>query len=122
LAAILAQLQHFAASNKALNFLYQVMRMVLYRCTTGAIKMASLSGTYFCYCFVCCCPGGCWGNTQQVVARWWHPVAFGVALDMLHWAMYFVLQRRTAMAIKTDGNKVHLIVINDFAIVINLAI
>jgi hypothetical protein len=32
-------------------------------------------------------------------------VASGVALDMLHWAMRFVLHRRTTMAIKTakDG-------------------
>ena len=33
-------------------------------------------------CFVCCRPGGRWGNTEQVVAQWQRPVASGVALDM----------------------------------------
>jgi hypothetical protein len=32
-------------------------------------------------------------------------VAFGVALDMLHWAMLSVLLRRTAVAIKTAGGQ-----------------
>jgi hypothetical protein len=76
------------------------MRTVLYRRTTAAIKTASLLGTFFRCCFVCCCPGGRWGNTEQVVARWQHPVAFGVALNMPHWVMLFVLLRRTAMAVK----------------------
>ena len=35
-----------------------------------------------------CCvdhrPGGLRGNTEQVVARWWRPVASGEALVMLH--------------------------------------
>ncbi len=91
------------ASNKALNLLYWAMRVVLYRCTATAIKMAGLLGT-FCCCFVCCCPGSCWGKTEQVVARWQHPVASGVALDMLHWAMRFLLHRRTAMAIEMANN------------------
>jgi hypothetical protein len=69
-----------------------------------AIEMASLFGTICCCCFVCCCPGGRWGDTEQVVARWRHPVASGVALDMLHWVMHFVLHWRTAMAIKTAKN------------------
>ncbi len=54
----------------------------------------------FCRLFVCCCPGGCWGNTKQVVARWQRPVASGVALDMLHWAMPSILLWRTAVAIE----------------------
>jgi hypothetical protein len=81
------------------------MRAVLYWRTTMAIKMASLFGTFFCCRFVCCCPGGCWGNTEQVVAQWQHQVASGVALDMLHWAMRFISHRRTAMAIKMANNK-----------------
>jgi hypothetical protein len=101
--AILAQLWHLVASNKALNLLYQAMHAVLYQRTAVAIKMASLLGTFFCHCFVCCCPGGCWGNTEQVVARWQRPVASGVALDMPHWAMPSVLLRRTAVAIKRAG-------------------
>jgi len=45
------------------------------------------SGYILHLCIVCCCPGGRQGNTEWVVAQWRHPVAFGVALDMLHWAM-----------------------------------
>ena len=40
---------------------------------------------------------------EQVVAQWRRPVASGVALGMLHWAMRFVLHWRTAMAIKMAG-------------------
>jgi hypothetical protein len=54
--------------------------------------------------FICCCPGGRWGNAEQIVARWWHPVASRVALDMLHRAIPSVLLRRTAVAIKTTNN------------------
>ncbi len=80
------------------------MRMVLYRRTATAIKMASLFGTFFCRHFVCCCPGGRWGNTGRVVTQWWRPAASGVALDMLYWEMCFVLHRQTAMAIKMANN------------------
>jgi hypothetical protein len=76
------------------------MRAVLYRRTAAAIKMASLLGTFFCHRFICCCPGGRWGNMEQVVSQWWHPVASGVALDMPHWEMPSVLLRRTAVAIE----------------------
>ncbi len=55
--------------------------------------------------FVCCCPGGRWGNMERVVVRRQHPVASGIALDMLHWEMRFILHRRTAMAIKTAGRQ-----------------
>jgi hypothetical protein len=52
--------------------------------------------------FVCCCPGGRRGNTEQVIARWRRPVAVasGEALVMLHWAMRSVWHWRTAMAIE----------------------
>jgi hypothetical protein len=103
LAAILAQWRHLVASNKALNLLYWAMRAVLYRRTAAAIEMASLLGTFSCRRFVCCCPGGRWGNTEQVVARWQHPVATGVALDMPHQAMPSVLLQRTTVAIKMAG-------------------
>jgi hypothetical protein len=88
-AAVLTQWRRLVASNKALDLLYWAMHTVLYQRTAAAIKMASLLGTYFSRCFVCCCPGDRWGNTEQVVARWQCPVASGVALDMLHWAMHF---------------------------------
>ena len=105
LAVIIARWWRPVAPCEALDLLHQVICAVLYRCTAVAIEMASLLGTFFCPCFVCCCPGGCWGNMEQVVARWRHPVASGVALDMPHWAMPSVLLRRTAMAIETAGGR-----------------
>jgi hypothetical protein len=105
LAAILNQWQRLVASNKALNLFYWAMCTVLYRHTAMAIERASLFGTFFCRCFVCCCPGGRWGNMERVVAQWRRPVASEVAMDMLHWVMGFVLHRRTAMAIKMDGRQ-----------------
>jgi hypothetical protein len=100
LGAILAQWRRLVASNKALNLLYWAMHMVLYQHTAGAIKMASLLGTFFRRRFVCCCPGGRWGDTEQVVTRWQRLVASGVALDMPHWAMPSVLLQRTTVAIE----------------------
>ena len=38
--------------------------------------------------------------SATILARWWQPVASGVALDPLHQAMHLVLYRRTAMASK----------------------
>jgi hypothetical protein len=62
--------------------------------------MATFLGVFVDCCLFACCSGGRWGNMEQVVAQCRHPVAFGVALDMLHWAMPSVSLRRTAMAIK----------------------
>ena len=50
--------------------------------------------------FVFCRPGGRRGDTERVVARWRHLVAFMKALDLLHQAMLTVFHRRTAMAIE----------------------
>ena len=41
--------------------------------------------------FGTCSPGGCQGNTEQVVAQWQCQVTSGVALDMVHQAMPHVL-------------------------------
>ncbi len=76
------------ASSEALDLLHCMMRAVSYRCPATAIKMASKVGACFHHCFVCCRSSGCWGNTERVVAQWWHPVASRVALDMLHWVMH----------------------------------
>ena len=51
-------------------------------------------------CFVDCRPGGRQGNTEQVVARWRHPVASGEALVMLNRAMRSVLLQYVRMAIE----------------------
>jgi hypothetical protein len=65
-----------------------------------AIEMASKVGVFFHLHLFACCPGSRWGNTEQVVAQWRHPVASGIALDMLHWAMLHVLHQHVRMAIK----------------------
>jgi hypothetical protein len=88
------------ASSNALDLLHQAMHAVLYRRTAAAINMVTFLGVFVDCCLFACCPGGRWGNTEQVVARWWRPVASGVALDMLHWAMRFIMHWRTATAIK----------------------
>jgi hypothetical protein len=103
LAAILAQWQCPVVTTKALDLLHWAMHAVLYRRTAVAIKLASKVGPVFCGCFVCCCPGGRWGDTEQVVAQWRHPVASWVALDMPHQAMLSVLLRQIIVAIKAAG-------------------
>jgi hypothetical protein len=100
---ILAQWQHPVASSEALDLLHWAMHAVTYRRIAMAIKTASFLGVFVDCCLFACCPGGCWGNMEQVVAQCRRPVASGVALDMLHWVMCFVLHRRTAVAIKMAG-------------------
>ncbi len=56
-------------------------------------------------CFVCRRPGGRRGNTEQVVTRWWRPVASSVALDMLHQAMPHVLLQCLRMAIEMASDR-----------------
>jgi hypothetical protein len=100
LITILAQCWRPVASSEALYLLHWAIHAVLYRRTTMAIKTASFGGVFVDFYLFACCPGGRWGNMDQVVAQWWRPVASGVALDMPHWAMPSVLLRRTAVAIK----------------------
>ncbi len=88
------------ASSEALDLLNQAMYAVLYRRTAAAIKTASFLGVFDDCCLFACCPGSCWGNMERVVAQCWRPVASGVALDMLNWAMHFVLHQQIAMAIE----------------------
>ena len=92
------------------------MRAVLYCRITMAIKTASFVGVCVDCCLFACCPGGRWGDMEQVVARCRHPVASGVALVMLHQAMCFVLHRRKAMAIKMAGVRGVLFPIVNFVI------
>jgi hypothetical protein len=100
---ILARWWHPVASSEALDLLHWAICVVTYRRIAMAIKMACFLGVFVDCCLFACCPGGCWGNTEQVVAQCRQPVASRVALDMPHRAMLFVLLRRTAMAIKTAG-------------------
>ncbi len=92
------------ASYEALDLLHWAMRVVTYWRIAMVIKMASFVGVFVDCCLFACYPGSCWGNTEQVVARCRRPVAFGVALDMLHWVVRFVLHWPTAMAIETANN------------------
>ncbi len=95
------------ASSEALDLLHWAIHAVLYWRIATAIKMASKVDLFDCRCLFACCPGVCWGNTEQVVARWRHPVASSVALDMLHQAMLSILPWPTAVAIKmaNDGGE-----------------
>jgi hypothetical protein len=86
----LARWQRPVASSEALDLLHWAMHTVTYRRIAMAIKMASFVGIFVDCCLFACCPDGCWGNTEQVVAQCQHPVASEVALDMLHWVMRFI--------------------------------
>ena len=97
----LTQWQHPVASSEALDLLHWTMHAVTHRRIAMAIKTASFLGIFVDCCLFPCCPVGRWGNTEQVVAWCWHPVASGVALDMPHQVMPSVMLRRTAVAIKT---------------------
>ena len=97
---VLARWWLLVAFMKATNLLHQVMRAVLYCRIATAIEMASKGGGHVAHRFVHCVPGGRWGDTEQVVARWRSLVAFIKSLDLLNWEMRSVLHRRTAMAIE----------------------
>ncbi len=71
------------------------MRVVTYRRIAMAIKMAIFARVFVDCCLYACCPGGRWGNTEQVVTQCRRPVASRVALDMRH---------RLHMAIKMACN------------------
>ncbi len=100
---ILAQWWRPVASSEALGLLHWAMRAVAYRRIAMAIKTASFVGVFVDCCLFACCPGGCWGNMERVAAQCQCPVASGVALDMLHWVMCFVLHRCTTVVTKTAG-------------------
>ncbi len=71
---------------------------ITYQRIAMAINLATFLESFVDCCLFACCPGGRWGNTEQVVARCWRPVASRVALDMLHQAMPSVLLRRIRKA------------------------
>ncbi len=104
LGVILAQWQRPVASSEALDLLHWAMHVVTYRRIAMAIKMAIFACVFVDCCLYACCPGGRWGNTEQVVARCQRPVASIVALDKLHWAMLSVLLRRICKAFKIGRN------------------
>jgi hypothetical protein len=68
------------------------------------MNMATFLGVFVDCCLFACCPGGHWGNTEQLVAQWRLPGASSVALDLLHRAMPCSLLQRVRMAIKMACN------------------
>jgi hypothetical protein len=74
------------------------MCAVTYRRIAMAINLATFLESFVDCCLFACCPGSRWGNTERVVARCWHTVASGVALDMPHWRMPSVSLQRIRKA------------------------
>jgi hypothetical protein len=72
--------------------------------TAAAMNMATFLGVFVDCCLFACCPGGRWGKTEQVVARWRLLGASSVALDLLRRAMPRSLLQHVRMAIKTACN------------------
>ncbi len=87
------------APSEALDLLDWAMRAVTYRRIAMAIKTATYLGVFVDCCLFACGPGGRWGNTGQVVARWRLPGASSVAQDFLHRAMPRSLLQCIRMAI-----------------------
>jgi hypothetical protein len=71
---------------------------------------------FFCRFFLACNPVVRWDDTEQILTRWWRPVASIETLDPLHWAMYRALHRRIIAAVKTSRNGGVLFCIVDFDI------
>jgi hypothetical protein len=51
--------------------------------------------------------GVCRGDTGQILAQWWRPVASRVALDLPNWAMRLTRYRLIRMAIKWPAKQLH---------------
>jgi hypothetical protein len=66
---MLAQLWHPVVPSEALDLLHRAMCSVLYCRNALAIGTASKVGVCFHHCVFACCPGGCQGNTERVVAK-----------------------------------------------------
>jgi hypothetical protein len=97
---ILAQWRRPVASIEALDLLHRAMHAVTYWRIAMAIEMAIFARVFVDCCLYVCCPGGPWGDTEQVVAQCRRPVASVVAMDMSHWAMLSVSLRRIRKAFK----------------------
>ncbi len=104
LGVLLAQWRCPVASIEALDLLHWAMHAVTYQRIAMAIKMAIFARVFVDCCLYACCPGGRWGNAEQVVAQCRHPVASVVALDMPHRSMPSILLRRIRKAFKIGHN------------------
>jgi hypothetical protein len=105
---ILARWQRPVASSEALDLLHRAMCAVTYRRIAMAIKTATFLGVFVDCCLFVCCPGGCWGDTERVVAQWRLPGASSVALDLLHRGMPRSSLQRVRMAIKNGLRQRHI--------------
>jgi hypothetical protein len=65
---ILTQWRHPVASSEALDLLHWAMHTVTYQHIAMAIKTATFLRIFVDCCLFACCPGGRWGDTEQVVA------------------------------------------------------
>ncbi len=101
---VFAQWWHPGASSEALDLLHWAMHGVLYRCITMAIKTARKVGVFIHPCVVDCFPDIRGSNTEQIVARWWCPLAFDMALDFLYLATPHELLQCLRMAITMACN------------------
>jgi hypothetical protein len=77
----------------------------MYRRIAMAINLATFLESFVDCCLFACCPGGRWGDTEQVVTQCRHTVASGVALDMPHQAMPSVSLRRILKAFETGRDE-----------------
>jgi hypothetical protein len=92
------------------------MCTVTYRRIAMAINLATFLESFVDCCLFACCPGGRWGNTEQVVTQCQRSVASGVALDMTHWAIPSVLLGASIRPSKRSATEVHFDVIINFVI------
>ena len=100
----LAQWRRPVASSEVLDLLHRAMHAATYRRIAMAIKTAYFLGVFVDCCLFACCPGGRWGNTEQVVTQWLLPGVSSVALDLLHRAMPRSLLQCIRMAIEMACN------------------
>ncbi len=62
------------------------------------------------------------GDTEQALNRWWHPVDFSEAPDVLHWVMRPALYRGTCMAIEIASESHDFFVFIDSLFAYNLQV
>ncbi len=80
------------------------MCTVTYRRIAMAIDLATFLESFVDCCLFFCCPGGRWGDTEQVVVRCRRPGASSVALDLLNRVMPRALLQCIRMAFEMARN------------------
>jgi hypothetical protein len=123
-AAILARRRRPVASVIDLDTLRWAMRLVTYRRTDRASKTANKYGSFLSF-FLWHSnplsvrgPGQYGPNTRPMVAS---PVALGEALNPLYRSILAVSRRRMNSSVKMGQTEVHLFVVDNFGINLNVA-